>query len=160
MTFTMQALTHSLADYLAPAMPGFTFYDNPNQQGTKTPAMFFRRTRAKITKRLGGRFLRQLGLDLVCLVEYDLPDMEDQYTAAADVLDERLDTFPYSSGEGGESVLLRRLWEEKAKDSAAAVHDSEIAAVAGKLDRVLAMLDSLKPEEKPAGEKEAEVKPR
>lgn len=107
MTFTMQALTHSLADYLAPAMPGFTFYDNPNQQGTKTPAMFFQRTRAKITKRLGGRFLRQLGLDLVCLVEYDLPDMEDQYTAAADVLDERLDTFPYSSGEGGENVLLR-----------------------------------------------------
>lgn len=107
MTFTMQALTRSLADYLAPAMPGFTFYDNPNQQGTKTPAMFFQRTRAKITKRLGGRFLRQLGLDLVCLVEYDLPDMEDQYTAAADVLDERLDTFPYSSGEGGENVLLR-----------------------------------------------------
>lgn len=48
--------------------------------------------------------------------------------------------------------------EEQAKDSAAAVHDSEIAAVAGKLDRVLAMLESLKPEEKPAGEKEAEAK--
>lgn len=106
MTFTMQALTRSLADYLAPALPGFTFYDNPNQQGTKTPAVFLQRTRAKITKRLGGRFLRQLGLDLVCLVEYDLPDMEDQYTAAADVLDELLDTFPYRGGED-ESALLR-----------------------------------------------------
>lgn len=57
------------------------------------------------------------------------------------------------------SVLDAAPGEEKATDSAAAVHDSEIAAVAGKLDRVLAMLDSLKPEEKPADEKEAEVKP-
>lgn len=107
MTFTMQALTRSLADYLAPALPGFTFYDNPNQQGTQTPAIFLQRTRAKITKRLGGRFLRQLGLDLVCLADYNVSDMDDQYTAAADVLDELLDTFPYRSGEDGESALLR-----------------------------------------------------
>ncbi len=107
MTFTMQALTHSLADYLAPALPGFTFYDNPNQQGTQTPAMFLQRTRAKISKRLGGRFLRQLGLDLVCLADYNVSDMDDQYTAVADVLDELLDTFPYRGGEDGESALLR-----------------------------------------------------
>ncbi len=107
MTFTMQALTHSLADYLAPALPGVTFYDNPNQQGTQTPAIFLQRTRAKITKRLGGRFLRQLGLDLVCLADYNVSDMDDQYTAVADVLDELLDTFPYRGGEDGESALLR-----------------------------------------------------
>ncbi len=107
MTFTMQSLTRALADYLAPALPGFTFYDNPNQQGTKTPAMFLQRTKAKISKRLGGRFLRQLGLDLVCLVDYNVADMEDQYVSAANVMDELLDTFPYCSGEGGESALLR-----------------------------------------------------
>ena len=107
MIFTMQALTKSLADYLAPALPGVTFYDNPNQQGTKTPAMFLQRTKAKITKKLGGRFLRQLGLDLVCLVDYNRVDMEDQYTRAADVLDEMLETFPYSGGEGQKSALLR-----------------------------------------------------
>lgn len=107
MTFTMQALTHSLADYLAPALPGVTFYGNPNQQGTQTPAIFLQRTRAKITKRLGGRFLRQLGLDLVCLADYNVSDMDDQYTAVADVLDELLDTFPYRGGEDGESALLR-----------------------------------------------------
>lgn len=103
----MQGLTRSLADHLAPFLPGVTFYDNPNQQGTKLPAMFLQRTRSKIDLKAGGRFLRRLGLDLVCLVDYNQVDMDDQYTRAADVLDERLETFPYSGGEGGQSVLLR-----------------------------------------------------
>lgn len=103
MTVTMQGLTRSLADYLAPALPGVTFYDNPNQQGTRLPALFLQRAKANITKKLGGRFLRQLGVDVVCLVDYNVVDMEDQYTHVADVLDEMLDTFPY----GGEGALLR-----------------------------------------------------
>lgn len=107
MIFTMQALTRSMAGYVAPDLPEVTFYDNPNQQGTKMPAMFLQRTRAKIALKMGGRFLRQLGLDLVCLVDYDQVDMEDQYTKIADVLDERMETFPYSSREGGKSILLR-----------------------------------------------------
>lgn len=107
MTFTMQALSRSLADYLAPALPGVTFYDNPNQQRTKMPAMFLQRTKAKIAMKNGGRFLRQLGLDLVCLVDYNRVDMDDQYTHAADILDEMLETFPYSSGEDRGKALLR-----------------------------------------------------
>lgn len=107
MIFTMQRLSRSLADYLAPALPGVTFYDNPNQQGTQMPAIFLQRTKAEITKKLGGRFLRQLGLDLICLVDYNRVDMEDQYTSTADILDEMLETFPYSSGEDGQSALLR-----------------------------------------------------
>lgn len=107
MTFTMQALTRSLADYLAPVLPGFTFYDNPNQQGTRLPAMFLQRTKAKIVKKMGDRFLRTLGLDLVCLVELSAADMEDRYARAAGVLDEALETFPYAGGEGGDTVLLR-----------------------------------------------------
>ena len=103
MNFTITTVARSLADYLAPALPSVTFYDNPNQQGTKLPALFLQRTKAKITKKLGGRFLRQLGLDVVCLVDYNVVDMEDQYTHIADVLDEMLDTFPYS----GEAALLR-----------------------------------------------------
>jgi len=107
MIFTMRALSRSLADYLAPALPGVTFYDNPNQQGTKMPAMFLQRTKAKITKKLGGHFLRQLGLDLVCLVDYNQVDLEDQYTHAADILDEMLEVFPYSSGENAGSAPIR-----------------------------------------------------
>ena len=107
MIFTMQALTRSLAGYLAPDLPGVTFYDNPNQQGTKTPAMFLQRTRAKIALKMGGRFLRQLGLDMVCLVDYDQVDMEDQCTRIADILDELMEIFPYSSEEDGKRIFLR-----------------------------------------------------
>lgn len=107
MIFTMQALSRSLAGYLAPALPGVTFYDNPSQQHTQMPAMFLQRTKARITKGAGGRFLRQIGLDLVCLVDYNQADMDDQYTHTADVLDGLLDTFPYSEGEGEGSTLLR-----------------------------------------------------
>lgn len=107
MTFTMQALTRSLADYLAPHLPGMTFYDNPNQQGSRMPALFLQRTKAKITAKTGGRFLRELGLDLVCLIDYNQVDMDSRYTRVADVLDERLDTFPYQAGAEDGSALLR-----------------------------------------------------
>lgn len=106
MTITMQGITRSLADYLAPVLPDAAFYDNPNQQGTRLPALFLRRTKAKITQKPGGRFLRQLGLDLVCLVDYNQVDMDDRYTRTADILDEYLETFPYR-GAGGASALLR-----------------------------------------------------
>lgn len=107
MIFTMQALSRSLADYLSPALPSVTFYDNQHQQGTETPSVFVQRTKAKIAAKLNGRFLRQLGLDLVCLVDYNQVDMDDQYTRMADVMDEMLDTFPYQNAEAGESALLR-----------------------------------------------------
>lgn len=107
MTVTMQALTRSLADYLAPYLPGMTFYDNPNQQGSRMPALFLQRTKAKIMGKTGGRFLRELGLDLVCLIDYNQVDMDSQYTRVADVLDEQLDTFPYRAGVGSGSALLR-----------------------------------------------------
>ena len=107
MMFTMQRLSRSLADHLAPALPGVTFYDDPNQQGTTTPAMFLCRTKAKIVKKMGDRFLRTLGLDLVLLVDPDRVDMDDQYTMAADILDERMETFPYSGGESRGTALLR-----------------------------------------------------
>lgn len=114
MIFTIQAISSSLADYLAPELPGVTFYDNPNQQGTKPPAVFLRRTNARIAKKIGDRFLRTLGLDLVYLEEFNQVGIEDRYTAAADVLDRMLETFPYTSVKGGETALLRtceRKWD-------------------------------------------------
>lgn len=114
MIFTMQAMAQSLADYLAPELPNVTFYDNPNQQGTRPPALFLRRTNARIAKKMGDRFLRTLGLDLVYLEEFNQVDMEDRCTAAADVLDEVLEMFPYTSEEDGEAALLRtyeRKWD-------------------------------------------------
>ena len=96
MKFTMRGLTRSLAGCLAPHLPNAAFYDNPNQQGTKLPAMFLQRTRAKITMKMGGRFLRRLGLDLVYLVDYNQVDMDDQYTRR------------YSGRAAGDLPLFRR----------------------------------------------------
>lgn len=113
MTFTMPALSRSLADYLAPSLPDVSFYADPNQQGTASRALFLRQTNARIAKQVGGRFLRRLGLDLVYLEQLNSVDAETRLQAAADVLDQRLETFPYSSGEE-KAVLLRtyeRNWE-------------------------------------------------
>lgn len=113
MTFTMPALSRSLADYLAPSLPDVSFYADPNQQGTASRALFLRQTNARITKQVGGRFLRRLGLDLVYLEQLNSVDAETRLQAAADVLDQRLETFPYSSEEE-KAVLLRtyeRNWE-------------------------------------------------
>lgn len=113
MTFTMLALSRSLADYLAPSLPNVSFYADPNQQGTASRALFLRQTNARITSQVGGRFLRRLGLDLVYLEQLNSVDAETRLQAAADVLDQRMETFPYSSGEE-KAVLLRtyeRHWE-------------------------------------------------
>lgn len=113
MTFTMDALARALADYLSPALPGVTFYANPNQQGTQTPAMFLRRTNARIAKKMGNRFLRTLGLDLVCVEDPNQVDMDDRYTRTAEVLDEVMETFPCST-DGQRPALLRtseRRWD-------------------------------------------------
>ena len=40
MNFTVSTISKSLADYLAPSFPGVTFYEDPNQQGSKPPMMF------------------------------------------------------------------------------------------------------------------------
>ena len=113
MTFTMPALSRSLAEYLAPSLPDVSFYADPNQQGTASRALFLRQTNARITSQVGGRFLRRLGLDLVYLEQLNSVDAETRLQAAADVLDQRMETFPYSSKEE-KAVLLRtyeRHWE-------------------------------------------------
>ena len=114
MIFTMPALALSLAKYLAPELPGASVFADPNQQGTKSPALFLRQTNAKISPQPGGLFLRKLGLDLVYLVRfYDVRE-DTRLQDAADVMDQMLEIFPYSAEEDGAAVLLRaynRHWE-------------------------------------------------
>lgn len=104
MTFTVSNVAKSLAGYLAPHFPGVTFYEDPNQQGSAPPMMFLQQRYAYTDRRLAGRFLRRIGLDLTYLVEYDLPDMQRQYETAAETLDLLMDSFPYA--ENGETALL------------------------------------------------------
>lgn len=107
MTFTISTLAQALADYLVPSMPGVTMYEDPNQQGTTTPAMFLQQRYASIKKQLDGYYLRTVGLDLTYLEDFNLPDLQQRYQKAAETLDLVMDTFPYFVSEGETPETIR-----------------------------------------------------
>lgn len=105
MNFTVSTIAASLAAYLAPLFPGVTFYENPNQQGTNPPCMFLQQRYSYMKRRTSGQWLRTIGLDLTYLEDYNLPNMQQLYQAAAETLEIALDSFPYSDGTGTTTVL-------------------------------------------------------
>lgn len=114
MSFTVSNLARSLADYLAPLLPSITFYQDPAQQGAKTPCAFLQTRHTQTERRQADRWLYTLRLDLVFLEDYNLPDLQRRYQAIAEKLDQNLELFPYSNDGGETSTLLRtyrREWD-------------------------------------------------
>lgn len=112
MTFTISAIAASLAEYLSPYFPGVAFYEDPNQQGTSVPCMFLQNRDAEISPQISSRYMREIRLDLTYLVDFNLPDMQRQYQAAAEKLDEIMETFPYSDGtETAQIRAYNREWK-------------------------------------------------
>ena len=110
MTFSILNTAKSLAEYLAPLFPGVSFYEDPNQQGTRCPCFFLQQRDAETSLRTGGRFLRRVRLDLTYLEDYHLPDLQRRYEAAAQILDRCMETFPYvlpGDASPQETTLLR-----------------------------------------------------
>lgn len=107
MNLTVSTLARSLADYLAPVLPGVAMYEDPNQQGSQPPCMFLQTRYIRLKLEMGGYWLRTLGLDLTYLLDYNLPDLQRQYQAAAEALDLVMETFPYSDGSSDGQALLR-----------------------------------------------------
>ena len=107
MNLTVSTISKSLADYLAPSFPGVTFYEDPNQQDSQPPMMFLQTRTNRLTLETGGFWLRTLGIDLVYLLEYNLPNLQQLYQAAGETLDLLMETFPYSDGTTEGTVLLR-----------------------------------------------------
>lgn len=107
MKFTITTIAQSLAGYLAPVLPEVTMFEDPNQQGTITPAMFLQQRYSYIQKQTAGYYIRRIGLDLTYLEDYNLPDLQQKYLAAAEALDLVMDTFPYSDGKSEETTLVR-----------------------------------------------------
>ena len=95
MTFTIQTVAKSLADYLSPLLPGVTFYEDPNQQGSEMPCAFLQQRFSYLELRTGGRWLRRVGLDLTCLEDYNLPDLQGRYPMLFDAL-HRIKVFRHS----------------------------------------------------------------
>lgn len=113
MNFTISTVAQSLAAYLAPSLPGVTFYQDPNQQGTEPPCMFLQERYSFIKLQESGRYLRTVGLDLTYLLDYNLPNLLTQQQAAAETLDLVLETFPYSDGVTSDGTALIRTYDRE-----------------------------------------------
>lgn len=107
MNFTVSTISKSLADYLAPSFPDVTFYEDPNQQGSKPPMMFLQTRTNRLELETGGFWRRIMGVDLVYLLNYNLPNLQQLYQTAGEQLDLLMETFPYSDGTTEGTVLLR-----------------------------------------------------
>lgn len=110
MNFTITTIAQSLADYLAPVLPGVTMFEDPNQQGTTIPAMFLQQRYSYIQKQTDGYYIRRIGLDLTYLEDYNLPDLHQKYLLAAEALDLVMDTFLYSKEEHTRVRAYDREW--------------------------------------------------
>ena len=105
MNFTVMTVARSLADYLAPHLPGAAFYEDPSQQDSDMPCAFLQQRYSNIKPQTGGRWLRTIGLDLTYLEDYNLPDLQQRYQQAAEALDMVMETFPYSDDDGTTTLL-------------------------------------------------------
>ena len=107
MNFSIETIAQSLASYLSSFFPDVSFYEDPNQQKTALPCMFLQQRYSNISLKQSGRWLQKIGLDLTYLVDYNLPNMQQIYQQAASILDEVIETFPYSDRKASSSSLLR-----------------------------------------------------
>jgi len=105
MNFTVTTLARSLAEYLAPILPGVQMLEDPAQQGVEPPCMFIQQRGSDIKPYPGGRWLRTIRLDLTYLLDYNLTDLRQQYNKAAEALDFCMETFSYSDGTEAEKLL-------------------------------------------------------
>lgn len=67
--------------------------------------MFLQQRYSNIKPHPGGRWLRTIGVDLTYLLDYNLPDLQQQYSSAAETLDLCMEVFPYT--DGTDTALLR-----------------------------------------------------
>ena len=100
MTFTVSNIADAIAEYLSPLLPGFSFYEDPNQQGTQCPCAFLQLMTSDVKPQTHGYLLRTLRYDLTVLEDYNLPDLQRRYQDTQEVLDLNMETFPY-----GDAVL-------------------------------------------------------
>ena len=108
MRFTLENVVNSLAGVLTAKYP-YPVYESPNQQGTKFPCFFI----FFMPSKLEGRFLRDLGIDIVFVQQRNLVNGNAEIHKIAQYMDESLETFPYTDGSG-ESVHIHtyeREWQ-------------------------------------------------
>lgn len=99
MMFTLTQLVDSIGGVLRESYPDISVYSNPNQQGTDVPCFFVFFMPTEMENRVGRRSLRNVGIDVVYLVERNDPDAYDQLVSVADRLDLELEFISYRDGK-------------------------------------------------------------
>lgn len=108
--YTLEAVNKAIASAVAAAVPDASghIYDSPRQQSTGLPAVFLNyRGEQGLKKQIGNRWLQTLRMDIVYLVEPNLPNEGSLLRDAAGALDYALETLTV----GGERIrALNRQW--------------------------------------------------
>lgn len=99
MIFALTQLLDSIGGALKESYPDISVYSNPNQQGTDIPCFFIFFMPTETENRMGRRYMRNIGIDVVYLVEKNDPDAHDQLVAVADQLDFSLEFISYGNGK-------------------------------------------------------------
>ena len=99
MIFALTQLLDYIGGALKESYPDISVYSNPNQQGTDIPCFFIFFMPTETENRMGRRYMRNIGIDVVYLVEKNDPDAHDQLVAAADQLDFALEFISYGNGK-------------------------------------------------------------
>lgn len=99
MIFTLEKLTNSICGALKEVYPDIPTYSNPSKQGTDVPCFFVFFMPTDSENRIGRRLMRNIGIDIVYLVENSDPDIYDQMVSVADQLDFALEFIPYEAAK-------------------------------------------------------------
>ena len=105
MIFALNHVLDSVAGLLNKKYP-YPVYVSPNQQGTQYPCFFIFFMPSTIEGQIGGRFIRDLGLDIVFVQQRNIINGNAEIHAVAEYLDENLELFSYTDGNG-ETALIR-----------------------------------------------------
>ncbi len=115
MIFTLENVVESIAGVLKAGYPDCPVYDSPTQQGTEPPCFFIFFMPSTVEAQAGGRFMRDLGIDIVFVQQRNIVNGNAGIHRVSEYLDEALELIPYSDGSG-QTALIRtyeRRWLEE-----------------------------------------------
>ena len=113
MIFTIPHLINSIAGALKERYPDYPVYDSPNQQGTDFPCFFNFLMPSQILDEVGGRFRRDIGIDIIFVQQRNITNGNAQIQEVQEYLDCSLDMIPYTDGTG--MTLKLHTYDREAK---------------------------------------------
>lgn len=136
MKFTLMRVLDSLAGVLKKGYPEYPVYIEPGIQETELPCFFLFLMPSEISGETGGRYLRDLGVDIVFVQQRNIQDGNRGMLSVAEYLDGALDCFPYTDGSGDTALIrtFERNWKTEDQVLHYQFHIRQRAAVPGESD--------------------------